>query len=71
MSFPYENVKEGIDKFKVDDTTPLFAVSPTGSYGDINSGLKSQYLLKFKDPKTKNVTKTSGILSNNKDVVVP
>ena len=69
MSYPYQIVKEGIDKFKVDETAPIFSVSPTGSYGDINSGLKSQYLLKFKHPETKNVTKTSGLLSNNLNVL--
>lgn len=65
MPTPSENVKEAINKFKVDDTTPLFAISPTGSYGDINAGLKSQYGLKFKDIETKSVIKTYGIVNSN------
>jgi len=71
MPTPSENVKEAINKFKVDDTTPLFAISPTGSYGDINAGIKSQYGLKFKDIETKSVTKTYGILSNNLSTLPP
>jgi len=71
MPTPSENVKEAINKFKVDDTTPLFAISPTGSYRDINAGIKNQYGLKFKDIETKSVTKTYGILSNNLSTLPP
>ena len=58
-------VKTAIDKFKVDEIAPFFEISPTGSYGSIDSGLKNQYLLKFKDLETKNVIKKSGILNSN------
>ena len=63
-----DSVKTAIDKFKVDETAPFFPdgpMGPTGSYGSFVSGLKSEYVLKFKDRETKNVIRTSGILSNN------
>ena len=62
-----QSVETAIDKFKVAETSPFFPIgpmSPTGSYGNFNSGLKNEYVLKFKDRETKSVIKTSGILSN-------
>ena len=53
------------DKFKVDETAPFFSIAPTGSYGGVNSGIKSSYGLKSKDPQTKSVIRSSGILSND------
>ena len=61
-------IKEAIDKFKVDETAPFFAIAPTGSYGGINSGLKNEYVLKFKNVETKNVIKKSGILSSSANI---
>lgn len=52
------------DKFKVDETAPFFAIEPTGSYGSFTSGIKNEYVLKFKDLETKNVIKKSGILDS-------
>ena len=60
---------EGKDKFKVDETAPFFEISPTGSYGSFSSGLKNEYVLKFKDLETKNVIKKSGILSSNSNKI--
>jgi len=57
-----------IDKFKIIETAPFFEISPTGSYSSVNSGFKSAYVLKFKDPNTKNVIRTSGIVGNNSKV---
>jgi hypothetical protein len=64
-------IKNAIDKFKVDETAPFFAIAPTGSYGGVNSGIKSAYRLKSKDVETKNVIKKSGILSNNLNSIPP
>ena len=64
-------VKEAIDKFKIDETAPFFAIAPTGSYGGVNSGLKNEYILKFKNVETKNVIKKSGILSSNVNSIPP
>jgi len=64
-------VKQAIDKFKVNETAPFFAIAPTGSYGGINSGIKSAYRLKTKDVETKNVIRKSGILSNNLSSITP
>ena len=58
-------IKEPLDKFKVDETAPFFEIGPTGSYGSIESGLKNEYVLKFKDNETKNVIKKSGIIGSN------
>jgi len=52
------------DKFKVIETAPIFAYSPTGSYS--STSFKSAYVLKFKDPATHSTVVTSGILGNNK-----
>ena len=63
-----------IDKFKVDETAPFFPIgpmAPTGSYGNFNSGLKNEYVLKFKDNETKSVIRTSGLLSNNAKFMIP
>ena len=54
-----------IDKFKVDETAPFFEIGPTGSYGSIDSGLKNEYVLKFKDLETKTVIQKSGIIGSN------
>jgi len=62
------DVKSAKDKFKVDETAPFFEIGPTGSYGSIDSGLKNEYVLKFKDLETKNVIKKSGIISSNSKV---
>jgi len=51
------------DKFKVIETAPIFAYSPTGSYS--STSFKSVYVLKFKNPDTKSVIKTSGLLGCN------
>lgn len=53
------------DKFKVDETAPIFTIAPTGSYGGVDSGIKSAYRIKSKDPVTKSVIVSSGILGNN------
>ena len=61
-------MSQPIDKFKVDETAPFFPIgpmAPTGSYGNFSSGLKNEYVLKFKDNQTKSVIRTSGLLSNN------
>jgi hypothetical protein len=57
------------DKFKVDETAPFFAIEPTGSYGSFTSGIKNEYVLKFKDLETKNVIKKSGILDSTSKTV--
>ena len=62
------------DKFKVDETAPFFPIgpmAPTGSYGNFNSGLRNQYVLKFKDNETKSVIRTSGIVNSNLNTVPP
>ena len=63
-------MSNAIDKFKVDETAPLFEIAATGSYGGVNSGIKSAYRLKSKDPLTKNVVVSSGILSNGVDYII-
>ena len=62
-------VKTAIDKFKVDETAPFFAIAHTGSYGSSSSGLKNENVLKFKDNVTKSVIKKSGILGSNFNTV--
>ena len=58
------------DKFKVEETAPFFPVGPMGPTGSYSSGsFKSNYVLKFKDPETKSVIRTSGILSNNSNYI--
>jgi hypothetical protein len=57
------------DKFTVDETAPFFAIEPTGSYGSFTSGIKNEYVLKFKDLETKNVIKKSGILDSTSKTV--
>ena len=59
------------DKFKVDETAPFFSIAPTGSYGGVNSGIKSSYRIKSKDPQTKSVVKSSGIINNNLNTIPP
>ena len=69
-----QSVKTAIDKFKVDETSPFFPIgpmAPTGSYGNFNSGLRNQYILKFKDNETKSVIRTSGIVGSNLKTVPP
>ena len=59
-------IKTAIDKIKVVDTTPLFEVSPTGSYG--STSFKTVYnhtSFKSKDPLTKSTIRTNGFLSTN------
>jgi hypothetical protein len=64
-------VKQAIDKFKVNETAPFFEIAATGSYGGIDSGIKSAYRLKTKNVETKNVIRKSGILSNNLNSLPP
>ena len=68
------SVEAAIDKFKVDETAPFFPIgpmAPTGSYGNFNSGLRNQYVLKFKNNETKSVIRTSGIVGSNLNTVPP
>lgn len=62
-------VKTAIDKLKITDTTPLFEISPTGSYGSSYKTVYNHTSFKSKDPETKNVVRTNGILSNNGKVI--
>ena len=67
-------VETAIDKFKVDETSPFFPIgsmAPTGSYGNFNSGLRNEYVLKFKNNETKSVIRTSGIVGSNLNTVPP
>ena len=57
------------DKFKIEETAPIFSIAPTGSYGGINSGIKSAYRIKSKDPQTGNTIKSSGIINSNLNTV--
>ena len=61
-----------LDKFKLIETAPIYAVAPTGAYstGSYSSAsFKNVYNLKFKDPKTLNTVKPSGIISQNAPIV--
>lgn len=68
MSDASKAVKTAMDKFKVIETTPFSPtgpMGPTGSYGNFSFGLKSMNSFKTKDPLTKSVIKSSGILGNS------
>lgn len=57
------------DKFKLIETAPEFAYSPTGSYTALS--FKSAYVLKFKNPESGSTVITSGIVGSNSIISVP
>ena len=52
-----------LDKFKLVETAPFFAIGPTGSYSALS--FKNVYNSKFKNLDTGSTVKTSGILKSN------